>query len=111
MDIKSIITLENLKTIKVCEKTELKENKSNDDRISGTDLAQMPQMRDMVTFKALKKSQFKGVDLAVVEKFRAPIQNFAKIEQLQAWAEANFYRLSFENVKSNTRSAYLERKV
>lgn len=38
-------------------------------------------------FGAMKKSQFAGIDLLVVEKFKAPIEKFNKIEDLYKWAK------------------------
>lgn len=38
-------------------------------------------------FQAMKKSQFKGIDYAVVEKFKAPIEKFDVIADFQNWAK------------------------
>jgi len=48
-----------------------------------------PLKQDTVSFKGavLKKSDFKGVDLAVIEKFKPNIQQFKKKEDLQTFAE------------------------
>ena len=40
-----------------------------------------------VTFGAMKKSQFSGIDLVCIEKFKAPIEKFNKNEDLQNWAK------------------------
>lgn len=37
-------------------------------------------------FSALKKSVFKGIDFAIVEKFKAPIEKFKSIGEFQYWA-------------------------
>ena len=37
-------------------------------------------------FCAMKKSQFHGVDYAVVEKYKAPIEKFDTNDDLQNWA-------------------------
>lgn len=40
-----------------------------------------------VSFEAMKKSQFEGIDRFVVEKFKAPIEKFNIVDDLQAWAK------------------------
>ena len=45
-----------------------------------------PLAYDTVSFGAMKKNQFKGIDLAVVQKFKAPIEKFNNNEDLQNWA-------------------------
>lgn len=40
-----------------------------------------------VSFCAMKKSEFDGVDYAVVERFKAPIEKFNTNKDLQDWAE------------------------
>src|SRR5574344_14805 len=40
-----------------------------------------------INFTALKKMQFSGIDLACVEKFKAPIEKFNTNEDLQEWAK------------------------
>lgn len=40
-----------------------------------------------INFCALKKMQFSGMDLACVEKFKAPIEKFNVNEDLQEWAK------------------------
>ena len=44
-----------------------------------------PLKRDTVSFGAMKKSQFEGIDFAVIEKFKAPIEKFKTNEDLQNW--------------------------
>ena len=46
--------------------------------------AQNPQ----ITFGTMKKRDFEGIDFAVVEKFKAPIQQFKTNDDLQNWAAA-----------------------
>ena len=41
---------------------------------------------DTVSFGAMKKNEFKGIDRVCVEKFKAPIEKFNKNEDLQNWA-------------------------
>lgn len=46
-----------------------------------------PLKRDTVSFGSLKKTQFEGIDFAVVEKFKAPIEKFNTNEDLQNWCD------------------------
>lgn len=39
------------------------------------------------SFKAMKKSQFTGINHAVVEKFKAPIEKFDTMSDFQSWAQ------------------------
>ena len=45
-----------------------------------------PLKHDTVSFGAMKKSEFVGIDLAVVQKFQAPIEKFNSNDDLQKWA-------------------------
>ncbi len=42
---------------------------------------------DCVSFTAMKKSQFSGIDLATINKFQAPIEKFNSNRDLQIWCE------------------------
>ncbi|MBR2068508.1 MAG: hypothetical protein IJ877_01975 [Candidatus Gastranaerophilales bacterium] len=42
---------------------------------------------DSVSFSSMKKNQFNGIDLAVVNKFKAPIERFDGREDLQNWCK------------------------
>ena len=47
-----------------------------------------PLKQDTVSFGALKKSQFEGLDFAAVEKFKAPIEQFKTNNDLQNWCKS-----------------------
>ena len=49
-------------------------------------LSLAPLKYDTVSFGAMKKSEFEGIDLAVVQKFQAPIEKFNSNDDLQKWA-------------------------
>lgn len=51
-----------------------------------------------LNFGAMKKSQFTGLDLFVVNKFKAPISNFNSNEDLQNWADRTIKELLNETV-------------
>ena len=42
---------------------------------------------DTVSFGAMKKSKFQGTDLAVINKFKAPIEKFNTNEEFQNWCK------------------------
>lgn len=46
-----------------------------------------------VSFTAMKKSQFSGIDFSVVEKLKAPIERFNTIEDFQNWAGGKYHEL------------------
>ena len=54
-----------------------------------------PLKFDTVSFGAMKKAQFKGIDRFVIERFKAPIEKFNLANDLQAWAKK-----SIEVIKS-----------
>lgn len=48
-----------------------------------SNLAPLP--KDVVSFGSMKKTQFEGIDFAVVGKFKAPIEKFKTNNDLQNW--------------------------
>ena len=46
-----------------------------------------------LSFTALKKSAFNGIDFAVVEKFKAPIEKFNSTDDFNTWADNEFYKI------------------
>ena len=44
-----------------------------------------PLKCDTISFGAMKKSEFEGIDLLVVNQFKAPIQTFKKNKDFQKW--------------------------
>lgn len=88
-----------------------KDNSNNatqcaDDKI----LANIPQKRDLISFKGIKKSQLDSFDLAAVEKFGVQTQNIVDNDHLQRWAKTNFLALSFEKIKAKTRNELESKK-
>ena len=43
-------------------------------------------MNNTTSFQAMKKADFRGIDYAVVEKFKAPIEKFDALADFQNWA-------------------------
>ena len=96
----------------------LKNNLSDDNSdiknaqtMSEVSLKEMPDKRDIVSFKALTKAKLKGFDLAMVEKLKAPLQNFRDVEHIQTWAGARFISLSFDKVKSRTKQIAIQKNA
>lgn len=66
---------------------------------------------DIVSFSAMKKSQFDGIDLFVVNRFKAPIEKFNTNQNFQDWCldkVQNEY--SHEKFKSDDKSVNRKRK-
>ena len=40
-----------------------------------------------LSFEAMKPNQFKGLDYAVVRKFKAPVEKFRCMQDFQNWAQ------------------------
>lgn len=57
--------------------------KINKSKIIQTNLS--PLKSDVVSFSSMKKSQFDGFNLAVVEKYKAPIEKFKSIDDFNEW--------------------------
>ncbi len=54
------------------------------------------------SFTALKKSMFKGIDFAVVEKFKSPIEKFNSLEDFYKWAEDECYKICMKDYGGRT---------
>ena len=59
--------------------------KINPIQIKNSNYKIRPLPFDTVSFSALKKTQFQGIDLAVINQFKAPIQSFNNNEDFQTW--------------------------
>ena len=46
-----------------------------------------PLACDTISFKAMKKPEFEGIDLLVVKNYKAPIEKFNSNQDLQNWAQ------------------------
>lgn len=68
-----------------------------------------PLKHDTISFGALKKSQFTGADLAVVEKYKAPIEKFSSNEDLQNWATTRYEEISSKNFGGKDKEAQVKR--
>lgn len=66
---------------------------------------------DVVSFSAMKKSQFNGIDLFVVNRFKAPIEKFNSNQDFQNWClDKVNNEYSYENFKSDDKAVNKKRK-
>ena len=78
-------------------------------RITTTILA--PLQHDTVSFGAMKKKQFEGVDFAVVEKFKPPIEKFNSNDDLQNWAGDKANAIANKNFGGRQKETKFQRKA
>ena len=70
-----------------------------------------PLKFDTVSFGAMKKAQFKGIDHFVVEKFKAPIEKFNLANDLQAWAKKSIEVLKSKDFGGRCQETKTQRKA
>ena len=70
-----------------------------------------PLQHDTVTFGAMKKSKFSGIDRAVVENFKAPIEKFYTNADLQKWSFENALELANKDYGGRKEETKIQRKV
>ena len=87
----------------------LNNTRKRDFRTSYPNLA--PLQRDTVTFGAMKKSKFSGIDRAVVENFKAPIEKFYTNADLQKWSFENALELANKDYGGRKEETKIQRKV
>ena len=61
-------------------------------------------------FKAMKKADFRGIDFAVVEKFKAPIEKFDVIADFQNWAGRLVEKIKNTNFLGRQAETIVQRK-
>ncbi len=61
-------------------------------------------------FQAMKPNQFKGIDYAVVRKFKAPVEKFNSNSDFQNWAYKILEELKEESFPSKINFVYYQRK-
>lgn len=66
---------------------------------------------DIVSFGAMKKNEFEGIDLAVVEKFKAPIEKFNTNEDLQKWAGDKAKSIAVKDFDGHHKKTKIQRKA
>ena len=55
---------------------------------------------DCVSFGQMRKSQFEGIDLLVVNKFKAPIEKFNSDKDFQKWCEDEIEKIKIPSAKN-----------
>lgn len=70
-----------------------------------------PLTRDTISFGAMKKSAFKGIDLIVVQKFQAPIEKFNSNDDLQKWAGEQAKAIADKNFGGRYEGTKIQRKL
>ena len=70
-----------------------------------------PLKCDTVSFGAMKKSQFSGIDLLVVNKFKAPIEKFKTNEDLQNWCNEQIEKIVCEDYKGRRQETRRHRRI
>ncbi len=70
-----------------------------------------PLEYDTVTFTAMKKKQFSGLNLVCVEKFKAPIEKFNKDKDFQNWADKKFNELYNKDYGGRTKRSRVHKKI
>ena len=63
-----------------------------------------------VSFCAMKKSQFSGVDFAVVEKFKAPIEKFDSMSDFIDWTSVQYAKICSKNYEGRNYETALKRE-
>ena len=61
-------------------------------------------------FTSMKKSQFEGIDYAVVEKFKAPIEKFNTNSDLQTWAGGKCNDIVHTNYGGRETNTFFQRR-
>ena len=69
------------------------------------------QNKNIISFEAMKPNQFKGIDYAVVRKFKAPVEKFNGMRDFHNWAKNLLYLNYTMEYKSFSYSADIERKI
>lgn len=66
---------------------------------------------DAVTFGSMKKKEFDGIDFAVVEKFKAPIEKFNSNSDLQNWARKKAETIANKDFGGRQEETQIQRKA
>ena len=65
---------------------------------------------DTVSFGAMKKSQFKGIDALIINQFKAPIEKFDSNEDLQNWCTRHIEEIKRKNYEGRQFETKIQRK-
>ena len=70
-----------------------------------------PLAYDTISFGAMKKKEFSGIDLAVIQKFSAPIEKFNSNEDLQNWADEKVQEILNKDFGGRSEETKIQRKA
>ena len=70
-----------------------------------------PLAYDTVSFGAMRKKEFEGIDLAVVQKFKAPIEKFNSNTDLQNWAGEKAEAITEKDFGGRSEETKIQRKA
>ena len=70
-----------------------------------------PLKADSVSFGAMKKSQFSGIDLFVINRFKAPIEKFRTQKDFQKWCEDRIEEIKENSFRGRKHETTMERKM
>ena len=71
----------------------------------------VPLAYDTISFGAMKKKEFSGIDLAVIQKFSAPIEKFNSNEDLQNWADEKVQEILNKDFGGRSEETKIQRKA
>ena len=66
---------------------------------------------DTISFGAMRKKEFNGIDLAVIQKFKAPIEKFNSNEDLQNWAGKKAKEIADNDFGGRSKETKIQRKA
>ena len=69
-----------------------------------------PMQQSYISFGSMKKNRFSGIDYAVVEKFKAPIEKFNSNSDLQDWAEKKCDEIVASDFGGKDKETYFQRR-
>ncbi len=97
--------------MKICstfQPTFLQNNQNKNNSVPNKNIVQF--IPDNVSFGAMKKSDFKGIDRICVERFKAPIEKFNTNEDLQNWAGKLLDTIIKKDYKGRQQATVIQRK-
>ena len=97
----------NFSPVNLCNKI----NQNNLKKQNGKYPKLAPLAYDTISFGAMKKSMFDGIDLAVVQKFSAPIEKFNSNEDLQNWANEKAEEIVNKDYEGRREETKIQRKA
>lgn len=70
-----------------------------------------PLTCDTVSFGAMKMARFDGLDFAVIQKFKPPIEKFNTNQDLQNWANTKIDEIKNKNFEGRQKETKIQRKA